>query len=143
MLIGKKTENQPPSTTAFNVIGEGTRIVGDINSTGDLRVDGIIEGTVNTKAKFVLGNSGKVVGNIISRNADISGEIKGNIRVSELTFVKTSAKINGDIETNKLVVESGGEFNGKCIMGKTIKLGEINHERIPQPAAEQVLENQS
>jgi cytoskeletal protein CcmA (bactofilin family) len=142
MLNRKKTENQPPSTTAFNVIGEGTRIIGDINSSGDLRVDGIIEGTVTTRAKFVLGNSGKVIGNIIAKNADISGEIKGNLKVAELTFVKNAAKINGDIETNKLVVESGGEFNGKCIMGKTIKLGEVNHERIPQQA-EQLLENQS
>ncbi len=136
MLGKKKNENSPSPISAFNVIGEGTIIKGDITSSGDLRVDGIIEGTVNTKSKFVLGPNGKVTGDINAKNADISGLIVGHVNINEVLYLKSSAKINGDIDTNKLIIESGGEFNGKCIMGKSSnKVSDINHEKIPQEAS--------
>lgn len=136
MFSKSKTENAGPQINALNVIGEGTIINGDISSTGDLRVDGTIEGTVRTKAKFVLGASGRVSGNIDARNADISGTVNGNLQISEVLFLKATARINGDIETNKLIIESGGEFNGKCIMGKTTnKVSDTStHAKIPQEA---------
>jgi len=135
MLNKKKTESGTQSISAFNVIGEGTIIKGDIQSSGDLRVDGTIEGVVHTKSKFVLGNSGKVTGDINARNADISGSVKGNVMIGEILYLKSSARINGDIETVKLIIESGGEFNGKCVMGKTsTKASDNTIEKIPQEA---------
>lgn len=140
MLGKKKTENSPNPINALNVIGEGTIIKGDITSSGDLRVDGTIEGTVNTKSKFVLGPSGKVNGNINAKNADVSGLVIGHVNINEVLYLKASARINGDIETNKLIIESGGEFNGKCVMGKTSnKVSDINHEKIPQEASKAVV----
>lgn len=135
MLNKKKTESGTPAISAFNVIGEGTIIKGDIQSSGDLRVDGTIEGTVYTKSKFVLGNSGRVTGDIFAKNADISGSVKGNVNIGEILFLKSSARINGDIETGKLIIESGGEFNGKCVMGKSsTKSSDSTIEKIPQEA---------
>ena len=139
MLGKKKTENTPSTINALNVIGEGTIIKGDITSSGDLRVDGAIEGTVNTKSKFVLGASGKVSGYINAKNADISGLVIGHVNINEVLYLKASARINGDIDTNKLIIESGGEFNGKCIMGKSSnKVSDINHEKIPQEASKTI-----
>jgi cytoskeletal protein CcmA (bactofilin family) len=140
MLGKKKTENSSNPINALNVIGEGTIIKGDITSSGDLRVDGSIEGTVNTKFKFVLGISGKVNGDINAKNADISGLVIGHVNINEVLYLKASARINGDIETNKLIIESGGEFNGKCIMGKTSnKVSDINHEKTPQEASKPIV----
>lgn len=135
MLNKKKTENGAPVISAFNVIGEGTVIKGDIQSTGDLRVDGTIEGVVRTRSKFVLGASGKVLGDIYAKNADVSGSVTGNVKIDEILYLKSSARIQGDIETGKLIIESGGEFNGKCVMGKsTTKISDNTIERIPQEA---------
>lgn len=121
-MIGKK-DNKAASTlnAALNVIGEGTEITGDIISSGDVRVDGVIKGKVMSKSRFVLGASGRVEGDIQARNADISGSIKGNVEVQEILYLKSSGRINGDILTDKLVVESGGAFNGKCVMNSSGK----------------------
>lgn len=100
----------------LNLIGVGTSITGDINSSGDLRIDGNVKGNVYSKARLVLGPNGKIEGDIHAQNADIQGNVKGKIMVGEILFLKGTAVINGDIITNKFVVESGAEFNGNCIM---------------------------
>ena len=114
-------------SNASNHLGKGTVISGNIESYGNIRIEGEITGDLITKSKVVLGASAKVVGNVLAQNAEISGEIKGVIEVSEILVLKPTAIINGDIITNKLVVESGAQFNGSCKMGaivKEITLGE-------------------
>jgi len=66
-----------------------------------------------------------VEGNVNASNADVSGELKGSISVSELLALKSSAKLDGDIITNKLAIEPGASFTGSCSMGAVIK--DINH----------------
>lgn len=112
---------------SINLIGAGTTIEGQIHSNGDIRVDGNITGAVHSKAKVVIGSTGAVDGNVTCQNADISGTVKGNLAVTETLFLKSTARINGDIYTSKLVVEVGASFTGNCNMGplvKDIKLGE-------------------
>ncbi|TNE82140.1 MAG: polymer-forming cytoskeletal protein [Bacteroidetes bacterium] len=104
------------SREELNLIGVGTTITGDINSGGDLRIDGTVRGNVNSKARLVLGPNGKIEGDIQAQNADVQGSVKGKVMVSEILFLKATALINGDIITNKLVVENGAEFNGNCVM---------------------------
>lgn len=112
----KKSKGMEGVGTDLNLIGVGTSITGDINSGGDLRVDGNIRGNVQTKARLVLGPNGKIEGDIHAQNAEIQGNVKGKLMIGEILFLKSTAQINGDIVTNKLVVESGAEFNGNCIM---------------------------
>jgi cytoskeletal protein CcmA (bactofilin family) len=113
------------TTAAVNMIGAGTVITGDIYSKGDIRVDGTLKGSVITEGKVVLGREGIIEGDIECRDADISGTIKAKITVSQLLSLKTSAKLNGDIVTNKLSIEPGSEFTGSCSMGAVIK--DIKH----------------
>lgn len=107
--------------SSINLIGAGTVIEGDIRSTGDIRIDGTVYGHVNSKAKVVIGATGVVEGDVVSQNSDVSGMIKGKTTVSELLFLKSSAKMIGDIVTGKLVVEVGATFTGSCNMGPEIK----------------------
>lgn len=113
------------STGVVNLIGVGTTIVGDVTSSGDIRVDGSLSGSVNTKGKVVVGTTGMVDGNVNASNADISGELNGAISVSELLSLKSTAKLDGDIIANKLAIEPGASFTGSCSMGAVIK--DINH----------------
>jgi len=111
------------NTNSFSTINSNTRIKGEVFSETDIRIDGRIEGNIDCKAKVVLGTSAYVKGNIVCQNADISCTMSGNIYVEGLLKLNSTSKLTGDIFTQKLVVESGAIFIGKCEMGqnKSIK----------------------
>ena len=114
-------------SNSSNTIGKGTTVEGNIETFGNLRVDGRVVGNIVTKSKLVLGQTSQVEGNILAQNAEVFGEIKGKIEVSDLLILKPSSVIRGDILTSKLIVETGATFNGGCKMGnvmKEIKIGE-------------------
>ena len=81
----KKTEN----TAVVNMIGTGTTINGDVQSKGDIRVDGTLKGSVTTEGKVVLGVDGTIEGDVVCKNADVSGILKAKITVSQLLSLKT------------------------------------------------------
>ncbi|MCU0423182.1 MAG: polymer-forming cytoskeletal protein [Bacteroidia bacterium] len=127
----------------LNIINSGTQITGDVNSDGDMRVDGTIKGYLTSKARLVLGPTAIIDGDIKAANIEISGEVNGNIYASELLTIKASAKINGDIISNKLIIESGASFNGNCKMNKP-KEASINNSSnaakpAPKPAAKEAV----
>ncbi|KRO68308.1 MAG: hypothetical protein ABR81_01390 [Cryomorphaceae bacterium BACL11 MAG-121128-bin16] len=108
-------------TETINTIGAGTIVTGDIQSKGDIRLDGVLKGSVNTSGKVVLGKEGIIEGDVVCNNADISGTLKAKITVSQLLSLKATAKLNGEIITNKLSIEPGAAFTGSCSMGAVIK----------------------
>ena len=111
--MAKFIDNEPNS---HNTITVGTEIIGDINSNGDIRLDGSLNGNLNSKGKLVVGESGKVKGIINCKNSDIFGIVEGKINVSELLSLKSSAQVIGDIITNRLAIEPGCNFSGNCKM---------------------------
>lgn len=121
MLGMSSSKNQAMDAGSVNLIGKGTDIVGDINSVGDVRIDGHLKGNLVTKGKFVLGPNGIIEGNVLSQNADLSGEVKGTVEVSEMLSLKNTARISGDIITGKLAIEPGAVFSGTCNMGAKVK----------------------
>lgn len=100
-----------------NIIAAGTVIKGDIQSDGNIRVDGTVIGTLNCKGKVVLGTTGRIEGEIVCQNANLSGEAKIKITVSELLTLQATAKLFGEIITGKLGIEPGAIFSGTCKMG--------------------------
>ena len=122
-MFKNKTEamKNTETTAVINMIGAGTVITGDIQSKGDIRVDGTLKGSVNTSGKVVLGKDGVIEGDVVCKDADVSGIIKAKISVAQLLSLKSTAKLNGDIITNRLSVEPGASFTGSCSMGAVIK----------------------
>lgn len=115
-----KKEQKPTGPNAMNQFGQGTVINGDVNTDGDMRIDGKVTGTVASKQKIVLGATGVVEGDIVCQNAYIDGRVNGNIEVSELLILSKTAHVLGDIKIKRLVVEEGAKFNGKCSMGMSV-----------------------
>lgn len=113
-----KKVGAPESISISNMIGKGTLITGDIETVGNLRIDGKLKGNIHSKAKVALGIGSLVDGNIYSQNADIEGEVTGILEIADTLVLKSTAIIKGDIITNKLVVEAGAKFNGTCRMGE-------------------------
>ena len=121
----KKVAEEISNST--NTIGKGTVLEGNIETFGNIRIEGKVIGNIKSKSKIALGNSSYVEGNIMAQNADLEGEVKGRIEISEMLILKATAVVHGDIITGKLVVEPGAVFNGSCKMGasvRDIKLGD-------------------
>ena len=125
--------------SSVNLLAAGTAITGDVKSNGDFRIDGTLKGTLSVKGKLVVGPNGHIEGEIECQNADVSGEIKGKINVSELLMLRASAKINGDIFTGKISIEPDAQFTGTCSMGGIVKNIQASHES--KPAGQKVAAN--
>ena len=102
---------------SLNSLVKGTIIEGTIKSESDIRIDGIIKGSLNCKAKVIIGPSGSIEGEVKCENAVIEGKFDGNLTVAELLNVRETARITGDVKTNKLIVQSGAMFDVNCKMG--------------------------
>lgn len=114
-------KNQEADPSAINIIRNGTEILGEIKCVGDIRIDGKLSGKIYTDGKLVVGQTGVVDGEVVCKNADISGNIQANLSVKELLLLKSTANIIGDIKTGKLSVEPGANFTGACNMGGVVK----------------------
>jgi len=123
-----------PETTAIILISLGTDITGDIKSTGDIRIDGTLTGNLNTKGKVVIGPTGKVNGEVICKNSEVSGTVEGRIIVNQLLILKASSKIFGDIATSKLSIEPGAVFSGNCKMSENDNNGGAKPKTTEQAA---------
>lgn len=114
--MGKYNETD---NTTINLISNGTEITGDVKSNGDIRIDGLLTGNLNTKGKVVIGPTGKVKGEVFCKNSEVSGIVEGKISVGQLLTLKNSSKIAGDIITFKLSIEPGAKFTGNCRMSES------------------------
>lgn len=103
-------------SSARNIIGQGTRIKGEIELNGDFRIDGQIIGFIKSSGKVVVGATGLVEGDLVCQNADISGSVKGKLIAEELVALKASGKFDGELVTSRISIEVGASFNGKCEM---------------------------
>lgn len=112
----------PTSGAGINMIIHGTSMEGSIKADNDIRIDGQLTGQLHCKGKLIIGPTGVIEGEVFCTNAVIEGSFKGKITVEEILSVRESAKIEGDIKTDKLTVQAGAVFNVNCVMGgQTIK----------------------
>ncbi len=108
-------------TNSSNVIGKGTVLEGNIETSGNIRIEGRIIGNIKSKSKVALGSSSLIDGNVAAQNADVEGTVKGRVEIADLLVLKATGTVQGDISTGKLVVEPGAVFNGTCKMGAAVK----------------------
>ena len=71
-------------STTSNIISRGTILEGNIKTTGNLRIEGRVIGNLITKSKASLAQSSYVDGNILAKNAEVAGEVRGKVEVSEM-----------------------------------------------------------
>ena len=131
-------ENKFFSSPSVDVIEASTKIVGDIVSKADFRIDGTVEGNITTTGKVVIGKSGKISGKLNCSNADVSGSISGHIQISETLSLMSESYIQGDITTAKLSVEEGAQVDATIVMktGKQLKAVESDSANYKKSEAE-------
>lgn len=121
MLNSKKNKlkmsKQSQQSPSVNIISEGTNLKGDVRAEADIRVAGMVEGEAISKGKLIITVSGKIKGNVTSKEADIAGKIEGQVKVSNKLTLRENAVVDGDIYVKTLIVEEGAQINGSCRMG--------------------------
>lgn len=115
--------NQSSATqNQVNLVGEGTVLEGTLRAESDVRTSGRIIGTLRVKGKAIVAEGGAVEGEIYATNADIAGHVEGEVHVEERLVLKSSARVDGRIETDRLVVEEGAQFTGECKMDGSVSI---------------------
>lgn len=108
----------PNAEPSMSVIGNGMRIVGDIESTGVIKVEGIVEGSIRGARQLLLGKSGAIHGDVYAVDAVLGGTVVGTVVASERVEIQGTSAIEGDIHTKSIVVFEGGTINGTVRMGE-------------------------
>jgi len=103
------------------IIGNESTVTGELNIKGTLRVDGIIEGDVFADW-VIVGETGRIHGNVKSRGMVVGGRVEGNIDASEIVELKGKGEVNGEICTVKLAMSEGALFDGHSTMKKAASL---------------------
>ena len=106
------------SGSMFNALTAGSKIIGTIIADSDIRIDGTVEGDVQSNGKVVIGEQGKIKGTVACQNAEIFGLIEGKMNVEQTLSLRASGDIEGEVKTTTLIVEPNATFNGSCSMSK-------------------------
>ena len=104
------------------VIGAGSSIAGDIRVQGRLRVDGDVDGNVETTSNIHVGEASRIRGNIIASSAVIEGIVIGDITAPKSVTLLSSSAVIGDITTKRLQVEDDVVLHGHCVSLKEEKV---------------------
>jgi cytoskeletal protein CcmA (bactofilin family) len=104
------------------VIGGSIKIEGDLASQGNIIVEGQVVGSINTEKHLTIGQKAQVNAEVTAGETVVAGEINGNLAISGMTELKSTARVNGDIKTKVLKVEEGATINGKVEMGEGVAI---------------------
>ena len=110
-------QQQQNTGTLFNALTAGSKIIGTIIADSDIRIDGLLEGEMQCSGKVVIGEKGRIKGNVVCQNAEILGNLEGKIEVRQTLALRATSELRGEIKTTTLIVEPNAKFNGTCSMG--------------------------
>lgn len=114
------------SEAALSILAAGLRITGDIETTGTLKIDGRIDGSIVGARQLMLGRNGVVHGNVQAGEVVIGGLVDGSIVANERLELQNSAVVNGDIDTKSIVVLEGARINGAVRMQEIRLVGSLS-----------------
>ena len=117
--------------TAETIVGTSVKLKGNLNSDGDITIDGSVNGEVKTKGSVNIGPNAQVIANVKAKIVVVSGTVQGNIEAHERLTLTETGRVYGDIIANVLSISAGAIFTGKSNMMEKIKHAEI------EPVAEQ------
>jgi len=100
-----------PSGTNLSFIAREITITGNIEGSGNLHIDGTVEGDVSA-ATLIVGSDGKVRGNIVADSAQIAGSVEGTVAAKSLV-IEATARINGDLSYDAVSIASGAQVEGR------------------------------
>jgi cytoskeletal protein CcmA (bactofilin family) len=125
---------QTPADSALSIIAAGMKVVGDIEGSGVLKIEGTVEGSVRGARQLLLGRQGEIKGDVHAREIVVGGKVEGTVVAAERVEIQGTASVNGDIHTRTIVVLEGGVINGAVRMEERAPETRVPESK-PQPAA--------
>lgn len=104
---------QPRKLTAASLVAEGVRITGNVETSGDMHLDGAVDGDLRV-GMLVIGETGSVTGAIHADTVEVRGRIKGVVCARRVKLWAT-ARVDGDISHTELAIEAGAHFEGRSL----------------------------
>ncbi len=105
------------------VLGASTTLRGDLRSQGNVRLDGIFEGTLAIDGNVLVGETARISADVNARNISIAGAVRGNVNGNKVQILRTG-RVWGDINARAITTEEGAFIDGKITM--------ISHEAAVQ-----------
>ena len=100
-------------------IGKSVVIKGELSGSEDLYVDGEVEGTIDLRDQsLIIGPNSKVRASVFAKEVAVHGKVDGNVTATTKVELKKSALLNGDISTQRIVIEDGAFFKGSIDIHK-------------------------
>jgi len=124
------------ASDAETIIGSSVKVDGDFVSDGDVLVQGILNGSLKTKGNLRVEKGAKIKADVEAANAQVSGEIEGNVLIKNNLVIGSSATISGDISTKVLSIEPGAVLNGHCSVSSSKKQEDSEPADIQEPIEE-------
>lgn len=121
-------------------LGADAKFKGELSFEKGVRIEGGFEGSIHAKGALHIAEGAKIMANIEAGNVKIEGECKGNLVVTEKLHLLATAKMEGDLRTNRLEIADGAIFVGKVIVGQA---SEESPMRRPATAQSPATPNQS
>lgn len=116
MFASQGTPEAGP-TERLTILAAGLKVTGDLETDGVIKIEGTVEGTVRAQGQVLVARGGVVHGDIHTRGAVIGGRVLGSLVADERVEVQAGALIEGDLSTPRLIVQEGGDVNGRVMMG--------------------------
>lgn len=102
---------------AETIIGPSVKVKGNFHGTGNIIIEGTVEGSVKTDKYLLVGEKAEITASVEAGEAKIAGIITGNIIIKGYLEIAATARINGDIVAHEISIEKGGVVNGKLTVG--------------------------
>jgi cytoskeletal protein CcmA (bactofilin family) len=112
----QKSPDDIPTFEVQSTIGTGTRVLGDLKGPGGFRIDGTVEGAVESDGPVVVGEGGTVEGSVHGRDVVILGAVRGDVQASGHLEIGPKGKVIGDMSVGSFRMHKGGVFRGTSRM---------------------------
>ena len=108
----EKTTEMTTVKAVPSIVSADLTVEGNLNSAGEIQVDGAVNGDIRCKA-LIVGVKGSVTGEVTAQTVRLHGAVKGMIRAKSV-FLASTARMSGDVEHESLAIEPGAYMEGHC-----------------------------
>ena len=130
-----KDGRSPAQMPIESTIGPNTHIQGNVQGDGGLRIDGVVEGTIELTGNLVVTESAKVLAEIKANNVSVAGAIQGNIEANRIEILDTG-RVWGDLTIKSLLINEGAYLRGQTFMPQDLQPPQLEPPKPKRKVAE-------
>jgi cytoskeletal protein CcmA (bactofilin family) len=118
----------------LSIVARGTRIVGEVECDGILKIEGRVEGTIRGHQQVVVAPGGNVAGDIRGDEVIIAGRVDGDVSAGGRIELREGGSVHGDVTAPRIAVQEGAELNGRVQMEKPAAARTVSAEQLKKSA---------